>query len=444
MFKKLTKMALAIFFLSVLFGTFFYTEGQTQEISVTNRKGWRCTEGIKANLPNFEKASGVKTNWIDLPPGEMTAKILAELEAKTGAFNVIQASVEFDIAAYYRYLLPLDEFIIKKWGNIKDFKAMISPEAAKAIEWEGKLYYIPFHGNTQFLIYRKALFENPEEKAAFKKRFNYDLPNPPKTVKELTDVAVFFTRPEKNLWGLGIPLGGKYPQHFLEHVMLGAGIDIIDLKTKKPDFLKSPKYDTMIKITQFLHDLINRDKVIPAGAKTMGHVEMREMWKLGQLAMAFSWWGDHWDKLTSEEFVKAVGEVGSAPLPQWPGGPAGRSGGRMSIWSLGIVKGTKNSEAAWKFIEWFVSRENLQTEAKTSGAASHWIAVDKDSAEKGLLAKGLVAALPKSVPPRIGFIKEGPQIITAFIEEAQAMTAGTISPKAMVDNLGKRTSEILK
>lgn len=125
----------------------------------------------------------------------------------------------------------------------------------------------------------------------------------------------------------------------------------------------------------------------------MGHVEMREIWKLGQLAMAFSWWGDHWDKLTSPEFVSAVGEVGSAPFPQFSPGPPGRAGGRMSIWSLGIVK---------------------------------------------------TEALPKSVPPRLGFIKEGPQIITAFIEEAQSMAVGTITPEQMVDRLAKRIGEVLK
>lgn len=418
--------------------------GAPVTITVTNRKGWRSTEGIKANLPQFEKATGIKVNWIDIPPGELTAKTLAELEARTGAFDVIMASVEFDLAAYYRYLIPLDEFIVKKWGSVAAFKRLISPEAARAIVWEGKVYYIPFHGNVQFLIYRKKLFEDPAERAAFKKRFGYDLPTPPKTIKELVDVAVFFTRPEKNLWGLGIPLGGKYPQHFLEHVMLGAGIDVVDLKTRKPDFAEGAKRDRAVEIAQFLFDLLYKYKVIPPGAKTMGHVEMREIWKLGQLAMAFSWWGDHWDKLTSPEFVSAVGEVESAPFPQWPGGPPGRSGGRMSIWTVGIVGTTKNKDAAWKFIEWLISEENLQTEARTSGSASHWIAVDKVSAERGWLAKGLVEALPKSVPPRLGFLKEGPEIVNAFIEEAQALTVASVSPKAMVDRLAKRISEILK
>lgn len=442
--KKIKLFSIILSLLLISITLIDISSAQRITITVTNRKGWRCTEGIKANLPKFEEATGIKVNWVDIPPGELTAKTLAELEAKTGAFDVIMASAEFDLAAYYKYLLPLDKYIAKKWGSVSNFRKLISAEAAKAGVWEGKTYYIPFHGNVQFLIYRKALFEDPKERSAFKEKFGYELPTPPKTIKELIDVAVFFTRPDKNLWGLGIPLGGKYPQHFLEHVMLGAGIDVIDLKTGKPDFTTGIKYKRAVEIATFLNDLLNKYKVIPPAAKTMGHVEMREMWKLGQLAMAFSWWGDHWDVLNSPEFVKAVGPVGSAPFPQWLGGPKSRRGGRMSIWSLGIVNTCKNPDAAWKFIEWFISEENLQTEAKTSGAASHWIEVDKKSAEKGLLAEGLVESLPYSVPPRLGFVKQGPQLITAFIEEAQNMVVGTYTPKQLVDKLIERFTDIMK
>ena len=82
---------------------------------------------------------------------------------------------------------------------------------------EGKLYGVPFSAHTIYLNWRYDLFENADEQAAFKAKYDYDLPSPPITLQELWDTSEFFTRASgESLAGqvleqpiYGITLSGK-------------------------------------------------------------------------------------------------------------------------------------------------------------------------------------------------------------------------------------------
>jgi multiple sugar transport system substrate-binding protein len=58
------------------------------------------------------------------------------------------------------------------------------------------------------LSYRKDLFDDPKEQAAYKEKYGTDL-KPPETWEEYLQIAQFFTRPKEGLWGTthrhGIP-----------------------------------------------------------------------------------------------------------------------------------------------------------------------------------------------------------------------------------------------
>src|SRR5260221_11734670 len=59
--------------------------------------------------------------------------------------------------------------------------------------WQGKIYGGLFDGDCQILYYRRDVLEKPENQQKFKDKLGYDLPSPPKTTKEMDDVATFFT-----------------------------------------------------------------------------------------------------------------------------------------------------------------------------------------------------------------------------------------------------------
>jgi len=293
------------------------------------------------------------------------------------------------------------------------------------------------------LIYQENLFGNADEKAAFKAKYGYDL-KPPGTTKELLDVATFFTRPDKGLWGYATGLMGKYAQHWLEHAFPSAGISVVDLKTMTCGFASGTGRDKAIEVTQFLHDLVWKYKVIPEECLKMGHAEMMESIKKAKYAMADDWWSDHWAVLNSPEYKAAIGPIGSAKSPLWTDSPQYK-GGRISVWFLGISKTCKNPEAAWQFVKWFTNKNQLQTEAQKTGSSSGWINVDKESADNGWLPKGLAEAIPFTAPLSEGFLDQGPKIATAFSDAGDKMIhdADPTAPGRMVDALAKQINDIM-
>jgi len=90
-------------------------------------------------------------------------------------------------------LRPLNDFIkdpnvVAPWFSIDNLRPPIDD-----LTVDGKIYGFPSEGDCQFLFWRTDLFNHPEERAAFKAKYGYDL-KVPETWKEYLDVARFFTR----------------------------------------------------------------------------------------------------------------------------------------------------------------------------------------------------------------------------------------------------------
>ena len=68
--------------------------------------------------------------------------------------------------------------------------------------YKDKLTSVQYDGDLKMLHYRHDLLTDPEEMAAFKEKYGYDL-STPKTWQQYLDIARFFTRPEQNLYGSG-------------------------------------------------------------------------------------------------------------------------------------------------------------------------------------------------------------------------------------------------
>ena len=71
----------------------------------------------------------------------------------------------------------------------------------------GRFYGLPINQDAYGMMYRRDLFENPKEQAAFRKKYGRDL-RVPQTYQEAREVAEFFTRPDQGLYGWG-QMGGR-------------------------------------------------------------------------------------------------------------------------------------------------------------------------------------------------------------------------------------------
>jgi len=142
-------------------------------------------------MNNIEKVYGIKINVVEIPAEDIYSRELLELSYRTGAYDIVQYNSAW-IGDYESYLLPLDEFILKGGDEIC-FGDILPGFRYFQNMWGGKIYSVTLDGDTFLLYYRADLFEFPEEKAAFKAKYGYELA-PPKTWKQVLDVAEFFTR----------------------------------------------------------------------------------------------------------------------------------------------------------------------------------------------------------------------------------------------------------
>src|SRR5947209_14056940 len=119
------------------------------------------------------------------------------------------------------YILDVDSFIADpKYPNWDPGQWL--PAMRNLYQWGGKTYGVLFDGDAQALYYRKDIFAKKDNQDKFKAKYNYDLPGPPKTMKELHDTAEFFTGWDWNgggSQGYGLALHAKVNEQGFFHFL---------------------------------------------------------------------------------------------------------------------------------------------------------------------------------------------------------------------------------
>jgi multiple sugar transport system substrate-binding protein len=240
----------------------------------------------------------------------------------------------------------------------------ISPQALAAYgEYPAgskKYYALPCESDGLGFAYRKDLFENPQEKAAFKAKYHYDLA-PPKDWKAFRDIAEFFTRPDKNLYGAALFYSKDYDGITMgfEQILWDYGADFHDASGKVEGVINTPAAADALKF--YAQDL---KKFCPPGAESFYFNETTEKFGAGQVAMAEQWYAfmpgftDPTGK--NKNYLEKTGFFVA---------PAGPTGHFISLGGQGISLSaySKRQDAAKKFLEWFEKKETQQKWAQKGG-----------------------------------------------------------------------------
>ncbi len=225
--------------------------------------------------------------------------------------------------------------------------------------WNGRQIAYPLSGYANSLIYRKDLFEDAGEKAAFKSKYGYELA-PPKTMAQLGDIAEFFTRPDKNMYGL-VSNGARGPavaQDWMEY-MRGFGGQIIDSDGKV-----TVNSEECVKSLEFFIKIF--DDWAPAGAIGYWWDDRESSYRTGQSVMESSW-SIARAGYEDPSISMVVGKTGMAVTPKVPGVKAGYGVGG---WGVGINADSseKNAEIAWEFIKYITGKDAQKEWLRNNGA----------------------------------------------------------------------------
>lgn len=299
------------------------------------------TQALKAGLPEFEQATGIKVELELVPSGTLLQKILISVTAGWSDYDLIAVDEPY-VPSLAPLLLPLAQWPatnVYKEPDLADFM----PYVIDAAQWKGQLWGLPINANVYVWMTRKDIVE--EYKDEFKAEFGYEL-TVPYTLEELLDACQFlaqkgiygwapFTKPTEGATCEAIWMFRSFGTDVLE--ITDEGYRIILDKTKA------------VEAINFYKELL---KYAPPGALDYGHAERIAAFSRGEVFSMFQWPAiipDHENPDKSLVYGKIVY---TAP----PAGPVGSVSIR-GAWIVAIPKAAQAKQAAAEFAYWWANAD---------------------------------------------------------------------------------------
>ncbi|MFC9914576.1 ABC transporter substrate-binding protein [Streptomyces sp. NPDC127197] len=310
-----------------------------------------CESGGHAELTKiaaaFKKETGHAVTFVELPYDGLYNRLNSELS--TG-------SVSFDLAAVDAIWLPTFANAFQSLDDLftADVTADLFPSLVDGAQIKGKYVGMPAWTNAEILFYRKDLFEDASEKAAFRKKYGYELA-PPGSWQQFQDTAAFFTRGTK-LYGTDVK--GAVETEWLAHV-LQAGSPGVVLDDSGNVIIDNAQHVAALK---FYSDLNNRLKVSPPGAAQLDWAGAQNLFNQGKTAM-MRFWAHAYPLIPKDSPVH--GKVGVAPMIA---GSAG-IGAIPGPFYLSIPNAGKNNDLAKQFIKFAYDNNKLAIQSSLGLAA---------------------------------------------------------------------------
>jgi multiple sugar transport system substrate-binding protein len=328
---------------------------------------------IEKLLPDFKAKTGIDVTLEQAPYDSLVQKAVLDFNGNKGTYDVLSIPYEYLGAfAEKNYLANIDEMVnTPPTGVGPDFStADIIPSLWKlSSNWKDHWYGMPSNSAVMMMFYRKDLMENPEEQAAFKAKYGYEL-GPAKTWQQYKDIAEFFTRPAgATLAGqkltepfYGVTLAGKRHIATVLEWMNYAWGDGGDLFNKEGyPALNSPANISALEYEKSLTPFA------PPGFTSATWDETTAALQQGTAAESITW-GDTAGAMEDKAASKVVGRMGYASIPTAKEGEAAQA--HLGSWTWAVNNAGQNQNCARLFMAWALSKPVQMDLAKGGGLPS--------------------------------------------------------------------------
>lgn len=279
---------------------------------------------------HFTAQSGIKVNYTILPENELRDKVTQDVATGAGQYDVVTVGAyEVPIWAKNGWLHETSSFAAADAAF--DQADLLEPMVKSLTHTDGKMYAVPFYGESSFLMYRKDLFE----------KAGLTMPERP-TWQEVAKFAAALDDKKSGVAGIclrGLPGWGEVFAPLTTVVNTFGGTWFTkDWQAR----VNSPEFTSAVK---FYVDLIKKHG--QAGAAQSGFTECLNTFGQGNAAM----WYDATSAAASLEdpkTSKVAGKVGYAFAPV----EKTEYSGWLWTWAWAMPKTTKKAEDAWRFMAW--------------------------------------------------------------------------------------------
>lgn len=391
---------------------------------------------LDKHLLEYEELTGVKIETDGVPYAQLHEKMILDFASRGGVYDVVICLTDwFPELAGGEFLLPLNNYVEKDppedWPNA-------FPQALLELQTQdGKIYGLPCHDGPIMTYYRKDLFNDIDEKTAFKSQYGYDLA-PPETWDQFVDVVRFFNRPDEGLHGtvLACKGGGQQLVYDFFLMLWSFGGEIFD-SSMHPVFNSKEGIDAL----QLYVDLVNKWQVIPRASSTYDQSETGPVYLNGNAAIMWNW-----------SHIAAYAElpdrskiVGNNAISLFPVASKGMKHTTLeAYWFFAISSASRHKEESYKLIKWLTSKER-DKEAAFAGAIGCRMSTFRDPE---ILAKfPFYADIEKTLASGYNSVPRIPEYarITDIIGVACSQAiAGEVSVKEALDDASKQVEAVMK
>ena len=328
-------------------GEFSWTREEGKEINLIFAKH-PMSESYIAALPDFEEQTGIKVQYDALPEEEFRQKLLTDLSTGRGTYDAFMTGpvTNWQYAAA-GWIAPLDAYIenpalTDKGYDFGDFY----PATIQVNRWDkqeglgkGSLWALPANEEGYSLFYRKDIIEQA----------GLDVPQ---TFDELIAAAKQVdgqTFAGKRVDGF-VARGDKtWPTITTGYSTMYFANGATDVTPDGKVAVNSPEG---VEATEKWAELMTYS---PENVGTFTWYEAMNHFAAGNAAFFID--ADHMAETFEDPEASSVAEtVGYAPPPA---GPDGRTS-NIWLWSLGMASASKNNIAAWLFLQWATTKEQLE------------------------------------------------------------------------------------
>ena len=208
--------------------------------------------------------------------------------------------------------------------------------------WDTRVVALPYHDGPECLIYRKDLFRDPSERAAFERATGRSL-HVPETWEDFQRVARHFQRPEQGRYGsvfAAFPDGHNTVYDFCLQLWTRGG-ELFDTRGRMQ--INTPVAREAL---AFYRNMVKDSSAVHPRSRELDSVKSGMAFASGEVAMMVNWFGF---AALAETMAgsKLKGKVGIGLVPSG-GGP------HTSLnvyWTLGIGSGSPHADIAWRFLK---------------------------------------------------------------------------------------------
>lgn len=321
---------------------------------------WDPANYLTTLSEDFTAETGIAVDVVQIPWDKFQDEVFKSFIGKSDLYDIVIGDSQWlgrnSVGGHY---IDLTEWINE---NI-DIPSIYGPAMTAFAEYPkgSKEYWaLPAEVDAAGYVYRKDLFEDPEEMTAFQEKYGYELA-PPKTYAQLRDIAEFFTRPDQDLHGIATWYSKEYDGITMgfQQVMWSYGASYGD-----PDTFKVDGYintDKALEALEYYKDLL---KFAPPDAPNYYWSETNDAYLAGKVAMAMNY------------FAFFPGVVSEKTNPNYhdksgffiaPAGPDGHHYISIGGQGMSISTYSKNQDTAKQYLKWFMQKSVQEKWAKLGG-----------------------------------------------------------------------------